>query len=30
LTLVGTTPALTLGDGLLYLQLDYTVAPIFP
>jgi hypothetical protein len=30
LTLVGTTPALTLGDGLLYVQLDYTVAPIFP
>jgi hypothetical protein len=30
LTLVGTTPALTLGDGLLYIQLDYTVAPIFP
>jgi hypothetical protein len=30
LTLVGTTPGLTLGDGLLYVQLDYTVAPIFP
>lgn len=30
LTLVGTTPALTLGDGLLYIQLDYTVAPVFP
>jgi hypothetical protein len=30
LTLVGTTPALTLGDGLLYVGLDYLVAPIFP
>lgn len=30
LTLVGTTPGLTLGDGLLYVQLDYTVCPTFP
>lgn len=30
LTLVGTTPGLTLGDGLLYVSLDYTVCPTFP
>jgi hypothetical protein len=30
LTLVGTTPALTLGDGLLYVGLSYTVVAIFP
>lgn len=30
LTLFGTTPGLTLGDGLLYLSLDYTVCPVFP
>ena len=30
LTLVGTTPGLTLGDGLLYIGLDYVVCPVFP
>jgi len=30
LTLVGTTPGLTLGDGLLYIGLDYMICPVFP
>lgn len=27
--LVGTTPALTLGNGTVYLTLDYTAIPLF-
>lgn len=30
LTLVGTAPALTLGDGLLYITLEYTIVTVFP
>jgi hypothetical protein len=30
LTLVGTAPALTLGDGLLYVTMEYSIVTIFP
>jgi hypothetical protein len=30
LTLVGTAPALTLGDGLVYVTMEYSVVTIFP